>query len=108
MFNTKVEQVTFVADTVGVHHIEFSNTKWRCDFILNDFRTDALPDNLVTILELTNSSDIDPARAIELQRATANFLSDLIDEDYSRLAFGNGTGQFSHGLTHEPSLQADV
>ena len=68
---------------------------------------------------LANTADVDAAGAVKLQSAAtgrrfgaaehdADFFADLIDEDDRGLALGNRTGQFSHRLAHQASLQTDM
>ncbi len=83
------------------------------------FDADALADDIFAIFQLTDAADVDAAGGIKLQGAAtrrgfgaaehdADFFADLVDEDHTGFAFGNGAGQLAHGLAHKASLEADV
>ena len=78
-----------------------------------------LADDFFAFFELPDATDINPARAIELQGPSArgrfraaehhaDLLADLVDEDHGRLALGDHPGELAQRLAHQPGLQADV
>ena len=92
LLHAEVEDVAFVADAVGVHHVEFGDAERRGNLVLNDLCPHALADDFFTLLELADAADIDPAGSVELQRPAAgrgfgaaehdaDLLADLVDED---------------------------
>ena len=119
LFHGQVEHVAFVADAVGVHHVELGDAEGRGHLVLDHFRPHPLADDLLALLELPDAADVDAAGAVELQGPAAgrglgvaehhaDLLADLVDEDHRRLALADRPGQLPHRLAHQPGLQADV
>ncbi len=119
VFDGHVDNIGFEADAAGAEHIEFGDSEWGCDLVLDDpsFHTDA--DSEVAILESCDATHIDSSRTVEFQstatgrrfRATehhSDLFPDLVDEDHATFALGDRPGQFPHRLAHHPSLQSDV
>ena len=102
MFHAQIQQVTFVANSMRMHHVKFSNAKWRSDFVLNDLSTHSLSNHLIAIFKLSDPANIDAARTVKLQGSTtrsrfrttkhhSDFFTDLIDKDHDSFAFSNRT-----------------
>ena len=119
LLGAQIEDVAFVADAVLVHHVKLGDAERWSHLVLDDLGANALADDFFAIFELTNTTDIDAAGAVEFQGPAtrgrfgaaehhSDLLTDLVDEDNRRLALGNCTGELAHRLAHQPCLQADV
>src|SRR5262249_49016459 len=52
LLHAHVQQVAFVADPIGVQHVELGRAERRRDLVLDDLRPDALADHFFAFLEL--------------------------------------------------------
>src|SRR5690606_19338858 len=115
----EVEDVAFVADAVGVHHVELSDAERRGYLVLDDLHADPLADDVFAFLQLADTTDVDAAGGVELQSAAArggfgatehhaDLLADLVDENDRGLGLRDGASQLAERLAHQAGLQADV
>ena len=95
-FGGNVEDETRVANAFGVHDVELGLLEWRRHFVLHDFHAHVRADDVLLLLHRTNPPNVEAHRRVELERLTssrrfriaehdADFLAQLIDEDYRRL-----------------------
>ncbi len=119
LLQAQVENIAFVADAVGVHHVELGGTERRSHFVLHDLGPHALANNFLTIFQLTNPPDIDTARGIEFKSPATggrfgaaehdpDFFPNLIDKNHRGLGLGDHGREFAHRLAHQTGLQTDV
>src|SRR5437763_1563491 len=66
-----VQQVTRAANPLAVDHIELGRLKWRCDFVLDDLDLRAGAGLLRADFDGVASSDLEPHRRPEFERAAA-------------------------------------
>ena len=89
------------------------------DLVLDDLDLDPRAGDFLAVLDRADPADVDPARAVELQRPAArrrlraaehdaDLLADLVDEDEDALRPRDRAGELAQGLAHEPGLEADV
>src|SRR5688500_4709564 len=64
--DAQVDDVPFVADAAGVHHIELGDPERRSDLVLHDLRAAALADDVFAVLKLADAANVDAAGAVEL------------------------------------------
>src|SRR5205807_7140994 len=114
----QVEQVGLAGDPVSVHHVELADAERRRDLVLDDLGLDPRAHDLFAILDRPDPPDVNPARAVELERAAArsrlgaakhhaDLLADLVDEDQHAFGPRDPTGELAQGLAHQPSLDSD-
>ncbi len=72
----QVQQVAFVTDAVGMHHVELGQAERRRNFVLDDLATHALADDFFAFFQAADASNIDAARRVELQSAPPGWFRD--------------------------------
>ena len=77
LLHAQVEDVAFVADAVGVHHVELGDAERRGDLVLDDLGPHALADDLFAFLELADAADVDAAGGVELEARPPGVVSGL-------------------------------
>jgi recombination protein RecA len=71
----RIGQIKYIAkirDALVVHYVKLCSSKWWCNLILHDLYLGAVADYIFTNLDLTNSTNINTLRGIELQSITAS------------------------------------
>src|ERR1041385_3993462 len=119
LIDGKIQDVAFARDAFAIHDVEFSFTKRRSNFVLNNLRLRPATDNVLTVLDGGDSSNIHANRGVKLQRAAtggclrisehdADFFADLVDEHQACFGFGNDAGQLAQRLRHQSRLQSHL
>ena len=98
VFNAEVENLAHLTDALTEHDFELSLAERRCHFVLDNFYTYLISDDIVTVLDARDPPDIEADAAIELQSITArggfgtaehhaNLLAQLVDKDTTGVGF---------------------
>ena len=99
-----------------------SNSAWRNgrrDLVLDHLHPDPVADRLGALLEGLDPADVEPLRAVELQRPAArlglrraehdpDLLADLVREQADGLRPVEVAGELAQRLRHQPRLEADL
>src|SRR5262249_34052230 len=67
----EIDELTRHRDAVPVHDVELGLAEGRRDLVLHDLHARAVADDLVSFLHLAEAADVEPHRAIELERGAA-------------------------------------
>src|SRR5437867_12803658 len=98
LIDGKVEQVALARYAFSVQDVEFGFTERRSDLVLDDFDFGSAADNVIAILNRSDSPYVGAHRCIKFQGAPAggcfriaehdaDLLTNLIDEDQTRFRF---------------------
>src|SRR4051812_9360933 len=71
VLNGQVYDITFAADALIVHNVEFGFAERRRHLIFDDFDAYVVADNRVTLFDLTDTADIHTHRSVELKGIAA-------------------------------------
>src|SRR5215218_6833498 len=69
--DAEVEHRALAADALAVHDVELGLLERWGDLVLDDLHPRAVADDLDTVLQRLDAADVEPDRAVELQRPTA-------------------------------------
>ena len=116
--HTQVEDVTLDRNPLVEDDIELDLAEGGCDLVLDDRHLGLVADDLVTLLDLSDASDVEPDRGIELERPPAgrrlgvaehdaDLLANLVDEDDAGSRLADDAGELAQCLAHEPCLETD-
>ena len=93
------------------HDIELCLAEWRSHLVFYNFHTHLVSLDLVTIFQLSNTTDIQTDRSIEFQCVTTcrrfrvsehytDLITQLVDEDTGRIRLIDRGRQLTKGLRH--------
>ena len=100
-----------------VEDLEVSDAEGRCHLVLDDLHAGIVPDDLVAILKLADTTDVQTHGGVELQGVTTrsrfggavgiptDLLSELVDEDTGGIGLADSPRDLTQGLRHEAGLQ---
>ena len=106
-------------DSLTKHDVEFGLTEWRRHLVLHHLHTHLITLDVVAVFQLTDTTDIQTDRGIELQGVTTgcclgvtkhhtDLIAQLVDKDTGCISLVDRTGQLTQRLRHQTSLQAHL
>ena len=67
----EVENVTNFRNALVIHDVKFGGAERRSNFVFDDFNFSAVTGDIVTFFDLTDSSNIETNRGVELESVAA-------------------------------------
>ena len=119
MLDAEVHEQARVTDPFVVLNVELGLSERRGTLILHDLYTGPVPDDVLAILDRTDTTDVETHGGVEFQRSPTrrrlrapehdpDLLADLVGEYDRRLRAVDRPGQLPERLAHEAGLKADV
>src|SRR5215467_9132812 len=118
-FAAEIDDFPIPGNSRAVKNIELRFFKRRSHFVFYNLDPRSSADNIVSLLQRSNTANIHAHGGVELERVAAggglrvakhdaDLHANLIDEDDHGLRTGNRTSKFAQSLRHQPGLQSHV
>src|SRR5690606_20529165 len=115
----EVENLTDLGNTLAIHDVEFDLLEGRRDLVFHDLHPCGIADNIVAILDLPGTPNVQADRSVEFQGVAASggfgitvhhtdLHAELVDKDHHAARAADRTGELPERLAHQPGLQADM
>src|SRR5208283_3265211 len=117
--HAQVQNVAFPGYAASVDDIEFDLAERGRYLVLDDLYPGTVTDNVLTFLDRTDPSDVEPHGGVELERVASRrsfgravhdpyFHSDLVGENNAGLRLTDSGYELAERLAHKPRLEPDV